>query len=68
VTGNPQLGYDVGSITSLALVGVAGPRASVSGSANRNAMQLQLVDPADILHMFMPAVSTRAAARGDMCG
>jgi hypothetical protein len=37
VTGNPQLGYDVGSITSLALVGVAGPRASV----RRSTVQLQ---------------------------
>ncbi|WIA33908.1 hypothetical protein OEZ86_007007 [Tetradesmus obliquus] len=38
VTGNPQLGYDVGSITSLALVGVAGPRARATSEMSSVAM------------------------------
>jgi uncharacterized membrane protein (UPF0136 family) len=33
VTGNPTLGYDVGTITSLALVGVVGPRAKATNEA-----------------------------------
>lgn len=33
VTGNPKTGYDVGTVTSLALVGVAGPRAQATREA-----------------------------------
>lgn len=38
VTGNPTLGYDVGTVTSLALVGVAGPRAQATQEAAAVAM------------------------------
>lgn len=38
VTGNPKLGYDVGTVTSLALVGVAGPRAQATQEAAAVAM------------------------------
>ena len=38
MTGNPKLGYDVGTVTSLALVGVAGPRAQTTSEMASVAM------------------------------
>jgi hypothetical protein len=38
VSGNPTLGYDVGTVTSLALLGVAGPRAQATQEAAAVAM------------------------------
>eukprot|EP00879_Flechtneria_rotunda_P015964 GHRR01016696.1.p1 GENE.GHRR01016696.1~~GHRR01016696.1.p1 ORF type:complete len:156 (-),score=48.87 GHRR01016696.1:250-717(-) len=38
VTGNPTLGYDLGTVASLALVGIAGPRAQATNEASAVAM------------------------------